>query len=452
MAWIQAHGQALLFGWVGTFILGISLYVLPKFMGRPMTRFELAWTAWGFWTAGVTCRWWAGFGAEHWRIGLLGSAILQLAAFVVSLYALWFARKAAKAKGAPKQSPFGLGSWLGRVGFLSLGLALVMNLIMSIEVVRNVAAPVYPMDANRAFLVISLWGFAVPVALGYSTRFVTIFLSLEPSAQSVTTWLTGGVVAVVASALLHQFLLADLLALGLTAVGIWALRVFRPSVRTPKRIGVYRHYDAFVRLAFAWLIVGAVLGVAAGLRPDLAGLGGASRHAITVGFLATLIFSIGPRILPSFLNSRELWSPRLMAATLWLISFGCLLRVSSESVAYSGTGVAWKILPVSAFLELAGVVVFTVNMVMTLSQPVPAWFGPGGVAPHHPIYFYVSSFPKVKQVLVAAGLRTLGRVREVPRSLTLQEAAEADNADLNQLQSALRDFFTQRQPRQRRAQ
>jgi hypothetical protein len=333
-----------------------------------------------------------------------------------------------------------------------LGLALVMNLIMSIEVVRNVAAPVYPMDANRAFLVISLWGFAVPVALGYSTRFVTIFLSLEPSAQSVTTWLTGGVVAVVASALLHQFLLADLLALGLTAVGIWALRVFRPSVRTPKRIGVYRHYDAFVRLAFAWLIVGAVLGVAAGLRPDLAGLGGASRHAITVGFLATLIFSIGPRILPSFLNSRELWSPRLMAATLWLISFGCLLRVSSESVAYSGTGVAWKILPVSAFLELAGVVVFTVNMVMTLSQPVPAWFGPGGVAPHHPIYFYVSSFPKVKQVLVAAGLKTLGRVREVPRSLTLQEAAEADNADLNQLQSALRDFFTQRQPRQRRAQ
>lgn len=31
-AWIQAHGQAQLFGWVGTFILGISLYVLPKFL------------------------------------------------------------------------------------------------------------------------------------------------------------------------------------------------------------------------------------------------------------------------------------------------------------------------------------------------------------------------------------------------------------------------------------
>ena len=30
IAWTQAHGQAQLFGWVGTFILGISLYVLPR--------------------------------------------------------------------------------------------------------------------------------------------------------------------------------------------------------------------------------------------------------------------------------------------------------------------------------------------------------------------------------------------------------------------------------------
>jgi hypothetical protein len=452
MAWIQAHGQALLFGWVGTFILGISLYVLPKFMGRPMVRFRLAWAGWGLWTAGVTWRWWAGFGAEHWRIGLLGSAILQLAAFSVSQYALWFKRRESKSGDTSKQAPVGLGSWLGLVGFLSLGLALVMNLIIAIEVVRNAQAPVYPLDSNRALLLIALWGFAVPVALGYSTRFVTIFLSLEPPVQSVTRWLASGVIAVVASALLHQFLLADFFALALTVVGIWALRVFRPSVRAPKRIGVYRHYDVFVRLAFAWLIVGAVLGIAAGLRPDLAGLGGASRHAVTVGFLATLIFSIGPRILPSFLNSRELWSPRLMAATLWLVSFGCLLRVTSESVAYSSAGIAWEILPVSALLELAGVVGFAVNMAMTLSQPVPAWFGPGGVAPHHPVYFYVSSFPKVKQVLVDAGLKTLGHVCEIPRSLTLREAAEADGADMDKLQSALRDFFDRRQPRQRRLQ
>ncbi|HEY9791344.1 MAG TPA: hypothetical protein V6D22_13155, partial [Candidatus Obscuribacterales bacterium] len=28
--WIQAHGHAQVFGWVGTFILGISFYTLPN--------------------------------------------------------------------------------------------------------------------------------------------------------------------------------------------------------------------------------------------------------------------------------------------------------------------------------------------------------------------------------------------------------------------------------------
>lgn len=139
-----------------------------------------------------------------------------------------------------------------------------------------------------------------------------------------------------------------------------------------------------------------------------------------------------------------------MAATLWLVSLGCFLRVTSESIAYSAAGISWEVLPVSAILELSAVLIFVVNLGMTLFQPVPAWFGPSGVAPHVPLYFYVTSFPKTKRVLIDAGLKTLGRVRDVPRSLSLQEAAEADEADIGKLQSALRAFFEKRLPRQRR--
>jgi uncharacterized protein involved in response to NO len=28
--WVQAHGHAQIFGWIGTFILGIGFYSLPK--------------------------------------------------------------------------------------------------------------------------------------------------------------------------------------------------------------------------------------------------------------------------------------------------------------------------------------------------------------------------------------------------------------------------------------
>ena len=42
-AWIQAHGHAQMFGWVGTFILGIGFYSIPKL--RKLTPFAL-WEGW----------------------------------------------------------------------------------------------------------------------------------------------------------------------------------------------------------------------------------------------------------------------------------------------------------------------------------------------------------------------------------------------------------------------
>src|SRR5262249_33704835 len=55
--WIQAHGHAQIFGWIGTFVLGIGFYSIPKL--RRMDPFALgtAWTSWGMWTLGVSLRW-----------------------------------------------------------------------------------------------------------------------------------------------------------------------------------------------------------------------------------------------------------------------------------------------------------------------------------------------------------------------------------------------------------
>ncbi len=179
---------------------------------------------------------------------------------------------------------------------------------------------------------------------------------------------------------------------------------------------------------------------------------GASRHALTVGFLALLIFCVAPLILPSFLSGRELRSASLMGASLWLLSIGGFLRGSSEAVAYSARGGwSWRVLPVSGLIELAAITLFVLNLGWTMAQPVPAWFAPGGVAPEMTVYFCVSSFPKARRVLVDAGLQTLARVREIPYSLTISEAAAADHADLDGALNALREFFALRQPRRRGA-
>ena len=338
-AWIQAHGQAQLLGWVGTFILGISLYVLPKISGRFIARLDLVWFDWALWTAGVAWRWWIGVSGNHWRFGLVASAALELAAFILAQYLLWIDRPARdavrKEPRRPKSFPGDPASWLGVVGFGSFIVALVLNLGIAIEVARRAAEPVYPAIADRIFLILALWGFSIPIAWSYSTRFVTIFAGLAKPRQATARWLAAGVALVVLCVLLNQFLVASMVAAGMSVGAVWALRVFEPSERAPKRVAVYRHYPAFMRVAYLWLLVGAFLGIAAELSPQVSGLGGASRHALTVGFLATLIFCVAPLILPSFLAGRELQSSALMGASLWLLTAGCTLRVSSESLAYS---------------------------------------------------------------------------------------------------------------------
>jgi uncharacterized protein involved in response to NO len=455
-AWIHAHGQAQLLGWVGTFILGISLYVLPNFLNRMIRSFGIVWMVWALWTAGAAWRWLVGVGAAHWRIGLVGSVVLELAAFLLAQYLLWFDRPKRSSAGpgaaSKKSFPGDLASWLGIVGFSSFGIALLLSLFISMDVALRSDQPVFPAAADRVFLIIALWGFAIPVAWAYSARFVTIFVGLRAPVQSAARWLAAGVAAIVVFALLRQFLLADGMAAIVAVGGVSALQVFRPSTREPKRIGVYRHYPAFIRLAFAWVVVGSLLGIWADIDPRLTGLGGASRHALTVGFLAMLIFCVAPLILPSFLAGRELRSAGLMGISLWLLAVGCFLRVSSEAVAYSASGgLSWRLLPISALFELAAVCVFVLNLGWTIAQPVPAWFGTSGVAPEMTVYFCTASFPKTKQILIGAGLKTLARVKEIPHSLTLSEAAAADGADLEKILVALRAFFARRQPRRRAA-
>ena len=52
-----------------------------------------------------------------------------------------------------------------------------------------------------------------------------------------------------------------------------------------------------------------------------------------------------------------------MFGGLFLLTLGCALRVSSEVLAYQDyANWAWSLLPVSAFLELAGITAFAMNI------------------------------------------------------------------------------------------
>jgi hypothetical protein len=79
-----------------------------------------------------------------------------------------------------------------------------------------------------------------------------------------------------------------------------------------------------------------------------------------------MVFCIGPRILPHFAGVKRLYSPTLMFVSLISLTIGCSLRVVSEPLAYEGIArFAWRVLPRSAFVELAAVTLFASNLFLT---------------------------------------------------------------------------------------
>ena len=174
------------------------------------------------------------------------------------------------------------------------------------------------------------------------------------------------------AALLGHLQIATLLLLVASILATVALRVFGRALKPAKTLGVTASFPAFVRGAYVWLLIAAALGVYATLADAHSGVWGASRHALTVGFLATMVFAIGQRVLPAFCGMRLLYSKRLMWASLAILNLGCLLRVASEVPAYEANlQAAWQLLPVSAVTELTAVTLFAVNLGITLLLPPP---------------------------------------------------------------------------------
>lgn len=358
-AWLQAHGHAQVFGWIGTFILGIGLYSIPSTVLPAPRLLRRTWACWSLWTAGAGMRWATGVYAWHWRLLLPASAALELAAFLI------FLRLAAGHRSAEG----GMGAWVRVVLAATAGMAatLVMNLALAAAAAWRGNDPAIPHGIDQRFLVLAAWGFMAPFVWGFSARWLPRLLGLaEPRPRALgaaVAFNTVGVVLALANVIGAAMVL---LLAGAVSVTV-AIRLFEPAIGPAKTRGVHASFPAFVRIAYGWMIVGALLGVGAAAWDTSGGLWGASRHAFTVGFIAMMVFVIGPRMLPAFAGVRALWSPRLMFGSLALLTVGCALRVASESFAYqSNAPIAWAILPISGLVELGAITLFAVNLGVTV--------------------------------------------------------------------------------------
>jgi uncharacterized protein involved in response to NO len=369
-AWIQAHGHAQIFGWIGTFILGIGFYSIPKL--RRMKSFALSavWSSWLLWTSGVTLRWLTGVYPWYWQVLLPLSAALELSAFVIFFRTVSGHRPQGSGKENEKLDAW---VWVVIAGSVGLLLTLLINFGAALALALRGASPELPPDFDQRFLVLQTWGFLVPFVWGFSAKWLPVFLGLRPVRGRVLLLAVAANSAGVIAAMMGWMRSAVFLLLGGIIVAVWALRFVEPTQQPAKVKGVHTSFPVFVRLAYVWAIIAAALGIWASFAEDARGIWGASRHALTVGFLATMVFSVGQRVLPAFSGMRLLFSTKLMFLALLTLTAGCLLRVSSEILAYQGFARwAWSWLSVSAFTEMTAVTLFAVNLFATFAKRPPS--------------------------------------------------------------------------------
>jgi hypothetical protein len=360
-AWVQAHGHAQAFGWIGTFIIGIGFFSLSKMGAVSPNAITRGWWSWGLWTTGVSMRWAVGVYEWQWQILMPVSALFELAGFLL-FYRTVRRHRPAGGEKRPRET------WMQVViaSTIIFLLVLLLNLGAAIYVAAKEATPALPPELDHRFLLLAAWGFLVPTVWGFNARWLPVFIGLpQPGTRTMMA----------ALALLATALVAGLAGLSLTAALMLvaaailvtiSLHIFRPSVQPAKTQGIHGSFPHFIRIAYGWLLAAAGLTCWAAVSDVNGGIVGASRHALTVGFLATMVFAIGSRVLPSFCGHHVLFSKNLMFVSLLLLNIGCFLRVSCEIPAYEANlAAAWAVLPFSAIIELTAVAVFSVNLLVT---------------------------------------------------------------------------------------
>jgi uncharacterized protein involved in response to NO len=367
-SWMEGHGHAQVFGWIGSFILGIGFYSQPA-RGRSVLRIPLS--CFALWTSGVLLRWIANIYNWHWR-SLFGlSASLELLAVLLFLYAASQHKRTDSAPGAGAKAvsrrtmePWMMFVFIGTAGLTA---AVVFNFIECLRLAVIGTSPSFPHVLDQRYLVILGWGFLVPVVWGFSARWLPSFLAIhQPHPRLLAAALLFDALGVICGVSGFVRVATILFAVGAFTVAIALRLVDRPH--GPAKVqGIHPTFPVFIRIAYAWLVIAGCMSIWAAFADQHGGIWGASRHALTVGFAATMVFSIGPRILPHFCGISRLFSTRLMFLSLVLLEIGCTLRVSSEPLAYEGlSSFAWRVLPVSGMLELSGVLVFAINIAATL--------------------------------------------------------------------------------------
>jgi hypothetical protein len=98
-------------------------------------------------------------------------------------------------------------------------------------------------------------------------------------------------------------------------------------------------------------------------------------------------------------------------------------------------------MPFSAALELSALALFTANALRTLWPPPDPLLWTGRVTPRTSVAVLLAEYPWLEDRLFAWGVAYVGRVRSVPRELTLGTLAGSESKDPGEIVARVNDLL-----------
>ena len=463
---INAHGHAQIFGWVGLFVMGFAYQAFPRFKHTSLWNPRLAVLTFYLMVTGLILRVLGEplhqFGLMFW-VALLGTGLelVAIGLFVVIITETF--RRSQKSLFAYDYYIAAAFFWFFAQAVLDL-----FHLYMTTSASTKTALLQQVATWQAPLRDLQIHGFALTLILGVSQRFLHGMFGFPEIPQrralgalaSLTAAVAGEAFFFVLFRTTGQHLYAGLMYGSMVVVALsvvvltrsWWTHLWGPATQAPTEIQSDRADRSFkfIRAAYAWLFISLAMLLLVPFYNMLTvqsfshAFYGATRHAITVGFISLMIVGVAAKVVPVLngVDTRtlsQLWLPFI------LINTGCFLRVSTQILTDLAPQ-AFSVIGLSGTLEVTGIAIWGIGLYRLMrrasvkervEERVPR---PVSINASDTPGLVVESAPELLEVFARFGFAPLQNPllrRTLARQITIRQACRMQHVDEAKLLVAL---------------
>jgi uncharacterized protein involved in response to NO len=463
-SWVLAHGHAMVFGFVGFFIMGFAYQAVPRFKHDALWRPRLAFSSLPLMIVGLILQTVAHLSSPPSLPLEIFAALMQLVA--VTIFSVVMVQTIRKSR---KHETYDRFLYAALVWFLIAAIAnpVIFKLFELAgtreQLLFNLAT------FNIPYRDVQLLGLAVVMILGISLRLLPHAYGFREPSQSWVSFLFWGVNGSILAGVLffiagmmtgnHWLLtlqwLAGVVLLVIAVVTPFQYRLFRPVPANENDRGL-----KFIRAAHIWFIVATALLVFTPIYnfviyrpltgshvPFSHAFFGAYRHALTVGFIMMMIVGVSSKVVPT-LSGIDVKRSRSLWPTFVLLNLGNMTRVSFQ-IATDFSPSAYPIMGISGFIEVVGLTLWGYELFANMRvgrklerQSIPLSFPYHvDIMPNTKVGEVLSRYPQSLEIFVQSGfplLRNPVLRKTMAHAITIEQACRREGVDLAGLLRELR--------------